>query len=85
MIRCTSNKKPYPTKEVAEDALIQAHTNFEYKSGSGPIAVYVCDDCGNYHLTSQGAMNEKLERLMKAGEIKRQKEANQWLYKIKKR
>jgi hypothetical protein len=85
MIKCVSNKKPYPSKEIAEDALIEAHTNFEYKGGSGPIAIYKCEDCGYYHLTSQGTMNEKLERLMKEGKIQRQKEANQWLNKIKKR
>jgi hypothetical protein len=85
MIKCVSNKKPYPSKEIAEDALIEAHTNFEYKHRSGPIAIYLCEDCGYYHLTSQGTMNEKLERLLKEGKIQRQKEANQWLNKIKKR
>ena len=85
MIKCVSNKKPYPSKEIAEEALIEAHSNFEYKPGSGPISVYLCEDCGYYHLTSKGTMNEKLEQLIKAGKIQRQKEANQWLNKIKKR
>lgn len=85
MIKCVSNKKPYPSKEIAEDALIEAHTNFEYARGSGPIAVYLCEDCGYYHLTSHGQMNEKLASLLKDGKIQRQKEANQWLNKIKKR
>lgn len=85
MVTCVSNKKPYPTKEIAEDALIEAHTNFEYTRGNGPIAVYVCEDCGYYHLTSQGAMNQRLEQLLKDGKIHRQKEANQWLTKMKRR
>lgn len=85
MLRCVSNKKVYPTKEIAEDALIEAHTQFEYKMGSGPLAVYLCEDCGYFHLTSQGPMNQKLEHLMKEGKIQRQKEANQWLNKMKRR
>lgn len=85
MIRCVSNKKVYLSEDIAEQALIEAHTQFEYKQGSGPIAVYRCDDCGYYHLTSQGPMNQTLERLLKDGKIQRQKEANQWVHKLKKR
>lgn len=85
MIRCVSNKKVYLTADIAEQALIEAHTQFEYKQGSGPKAVYRCDDCGYYHLTSQGSMNQTLERLIKEGKIQRQKEANRWMHKLKKR
>jgi hypothetical protein len=85
MIKCVSNKKLYPSWEVAEDALIEAHTHFDYSRGNGPIGVYQCEDCGYYHLTSQGSMNQKLEQLIKDGKIQRQKEANQWLNRIKKR
>jgi hypothetical protein len=85
MIKCVSNKKGYPTKEIAEGALIEAHSQFEYKAGSGPIAVYQCEDCSNYHLTSKGPMNQKLEQLINEGKLKRQREANQWLNKLKKR
>jgi hypothetical protein len=85
MIRCVSNKKVYLTEDIAEQALIEAHTQFEYTRGSGPVAVYPCDDCGYYHLTSQGPMNKTLERLLMDGKIQRQKEANQWMNKLKKR
>ena len=85
MIRCISNKKVYLTEDIAEQALIEAHTQFEYKKGSGPVAVYRCDDCGYFHLTSQGLMNQTLAQLLKNGKIQRQKEANQWIHKLKKR
>ncbi len=85
MVKCVSNKKVYPSKEIAEDALIEARTQFDYKIGSGPVAVYQCEDCGNFHLTSSGPMNQKLDQLTKDGKIQRQKEANQWLNKMKKR
>lgn len=85
MVKCVSNKKIYPSKEAAEDALIEAHAHFDYTRGDGPIGVYQCEDCGSYHLTSKGPMNQKLEQLIKEGKIKRLKEANQWLNKMKKR
>jgi hypothetical protein len=82
---CVSGKKMYPSQEVAEDVLIEAWTRFEYGANSGPVAVYLCEDCSQYHLTSKGTMNEKLSRARADGKIQRQKEANRWLDKIKKR
>lgn len=82
---CVSTKKMYPSQEIAEDALIEARTQFEYAINKGPIGVYLCEDCGNYHLTSQGKMNERLATQLKDGKIKLQKEANEWLNKLKKR
>jgi len=83
MIRCSSNKKVYLTAEIAEEALLQAHTLFHYSKGSGPIAVYRCEDCGNYHLTSKGVMNEKLAAYLKEGRPDRIKEAERWMHKLK--
>ena len=85
MIKCISHKKTYPSPEIAEDALIEAHTHFDYRAASGPIAVYQCDDCGSYHLTSKGTMNTKLAEYIKTGKIHQQKEANRWLDKIKRK
>ena len=75
----------YPSQEIAEDALIEARTQFDYKENQGPIGIYLCEDCGYYHLTSQGKMNERLAAQLKDGKIKLQKEANQWMDKLKKR
>ncbi len=82
---CATSKKMYPSQEIAEDALIEARTQFDYKPNQGPVGVYLCEDCGYYHLTSQGKMNERLAAQLKDGKIKRQKEANQWMDKLKKR
>lgn len=85
MANCVTGKKMYPTREIAEDVLIEARTQYDYADGSGPVAVYQCDDCGQFHLTSKGVMNEKLTQYLKEGKIQRQKEANRWLEKFKKR
>lgn len=73
----------YITQDLAEDALIEARTAYEYPTGSGPIGVYQCDDCGHYHLTSKGDMNARLRRYIDEGKMKLQKEANRWLGKMK--
>jgi hypothetical protein len=80
MVGCVTQKKSYRTREIAEDALIEAWINFDYRSGNGPVAVYQCDDCGEFHLTS---MNERLTNAINSGFVKRQKEANQWSNKLK--
>ncbi len=85
MIKCVSNKKVYTTEQIAEDVLIETRTRFDYSSNHGPIAVYRCDDCGFYHLTSKGNMNPKLRENLNNGKIQKQKEAEDWLRKLKKK
>ena len=85
MTRCISGKRGYMTQEIAEDVLIEAHTRYEYRPQGGPIAVYQCEDCGQFHLTSKGPMNERLSRALSEGVISRQKEANRWLDKVRKK
>jgi hypothetical protein len=75
----------YITESLAVDALIEANTQFQFGNHQGPVAVYLCDDCGHYHLTSQGKINERLESLIKEGKLKKMKEAAQWESKFKKR
>jgi hypothetical protein len=85
MDRCVSGKRMYASQQVAEDVLVEAWTRFEYTANNGPVAVYQCDDCGQFHLTSKGPMNERLARALADGNIQRQKEADRWLNKLKRR
>ncbi len=85
MAQCVSGKKMYVSQEVAEDVLIETRTKFEYAPDQGPVAVYKCEDCGQYHLTSKGIMNVKLSQALAEGKIQLQKEANKWLDKLKRR
>lgn len=82
MIKCSTGKRVYLTETLAEDALIDAHGRHQY-AGTGPIAIYRCDDCGYYHFTSKGAMNEKLATLRASGKLKLQQEASHWEKKLK--
>lgn len=82
---CVSGKKMYPSERIAEDALIEAQTNFNYPANSGPVAIYRCEECGEYHLTSRGPMNERLAKQLSEGKIRKQKEANFWMDKLKRK
>ena len=64
-------------------ALLDAHTRFEYRDGTGPVAIYQCDDCGCFHLTSKGPMDKALAEYLSGGKVHRQKEANQWIERLK--
>jgi hypothetical protein len=79
---CPTKKKIYPSKDAAEDALIRAWTQYNYSAGNGPVAVYKCEDCGQYHLTSKGPMNERLAQNLAQGNIRRQNEADWWSDKL---
>ncbi len=83
MLNCRTAKNVYLTESLAEDALIDAHSRNNY-AGTGPVAVYQCEECGYYHFTSKGKMNEKLAQQMANGKIKLQHQANHWMNKLKK-
>ncbi len=84
MKKCVTGKRLYHSQQLAEDALIESHIHFEHRAGGGPVAVYLCDECGEYHLTSRGPMDERLSKLLADGTIKKQKEASQWQSKFRK-
>lgn len=73
------------SQEIAEEALIGAHVNYNYPEGRGPVGVYQCETCGFYHLTSRGRVNETLAKYMKEGKIRRWSESEEWLRKLRKR
>jgi hypothetical protein len=82
---CSSGKKQFVTEAIAEEALIDAQASYDYGRTSGPVAVYLCDECGYYHLTSRGPMNAKLSAFLQEGKLSRERIARQWTEKFKKR
>lgn len=83
--RCRTGKRVYLTQEIAEEALIGARINYKYPENTGPVGVYQCEECGFYHLTSKGPMNERLAKYMAEGKIRRSSESEEWLRKLRKR
>ena len=73
----------YPSSEIAIEALIQAYSRFSFPKGTGPITIYLCEECGNFHFTSKGIMHPELEKYLSGKHINRDREAERWLHKLK--
>ncbi len=82
-MNCPSGKRLFNSQAIAEGVLIELWSKNDYRSGEGPVAVYLCEDCGHYHLTSRGPMNERLASAIASGEIKIQREASKWIQKLR--
>jgi hypothetical protein len=83
--RCITGKKIFTSIALAEDVLIELWTKNEYNTGHAPIAIYQCEDCSQYHLTSQPPMNERLAAFMASARFKREREANKWADRFKRK
>lgn len=76
---CPTGKNQYATKFLAETSLIDIHIHRNFQPGQGPQNVYQCDDCGEWHLTSKAPKrNERLQRMIDSGEMRRKQQARQW-------
>lgn len=75
MKSCSSGKISYASQSLAEDALLDAWARNHYKTGQGPVNVYACEDCGNFHFTSKGKINERLNEALVTGQIERSRQA----------
>lgn len=78
---CPSGKRAFITEVQAEEVLIDTHTR-QGNPGQGPVGVYRCDDCGQFHLTSKGPMNPRLAQYIKDGKLKLSQEAERWKSKF---
>ncbi|MBS1979291.1 MAG: hypothetical protein JST46_18115 [Bacteroidetes bacterium] len=83
MIKCVSNKVGYPSASIAEEALLETHIRYDFGKTTGPVNIYRCEECGQYHLTSSGLMNERLASFIKEGELDKHRKAMQWVNKLK--
>ncbi|MBX2963104.1 MAG: hypothetical protein KF687_11380 [Cyclobacteriaceae bacterium] len=83
MTTCSSGKRAYLNEAIAVEALIEAHIQFDYGKRSGPVAVYQCDECGQFHLTSTGTMNQKLQQYLADGTLEKLRRARAWSNKWK--
>gem|GEM_PF-204914 len=83
--KCVSGKRLYPTEMVAEDVLIELWNKNDYPRDHAPVNVYRCDDCGYYHLTSRGPMNQRLAQYLSTNKARIEKEATKWLDRFKNR
>lgn len=81
---CSSKKVIYHSEQEAVEALLQNRGRFSYPQGSGPINVYKCELCGNFHFTSKGEIHDSLMSNDGQSRINREQEANFWINKLRK-
>jgi len=77
---CPSSKRAYPNEITAENALIEARIRFENNKAVG---IYLCNECGQWHLTSTGQVNTRLQELLNNGSLKKEREALLWEMKLR--
>ncbi len=75
---CSRGKKGYYTEEEVKEALIRSHIRFS----STATNYYICDDCGEYHLTSRGKKNPLLDDPEVQKRIKNEQREQDWLGKF---
>lgn len=75
---CVTGKNQYQSKELAKDALIENRIRNNHRDGSGPINVYQCLDCQEWHFTSSGEEAEFLRDSKIIERINRGRQLLKW-------
>jgi molybdenum cofactor biosynthesis enzyme MoaA len=71
---CSTRKNSYYTEEEVQEALIRSHIRFVKAAQN----YYLCTDCGEYHLTSQGELHPILNDPEVQERIKREQRSQEW-------
>lgn len=71
---CSTGKNGYYTEEEVQEALIRSHIKFI----KAAINYYQCNDCGEFHLTSQGALHSLINKPKVQERIKRERRSQEW-------
>ena len=83
MSKCVSGKNSFYSRELAIEALIQNHIRFNHREGSGPINVYQCDHCHDWHFTSRQPIADELIDANTQDKIKKESTALNWELKLR--
>lgn len=71
---CSTGKNSYYTEEEVQEALIRSHIKFIKAANN----YYRCNDCGEFHLTSQGALHSLINEPKVQNRIKRERRSQEW-------
>ena len=80
---CRSGKTSFESRELAVEGLIQNHIRRLHHSGKGPINVYECEECGNWHFTSRPPIIDELNDPEVIQRIKEEGRAFAWEQKLR--
>jgi hypothetical protein len=77
-MKCSTGKKGYYNENEVQEALIRSHIRFQ----STACNYYMCNDCGEYHLTSRGEKHPLLDDSEIQKRIKDEQREQDWLGKF---
>jgi hypothetical protein len=77
---CSTGKNEYYSEEEVQEALIRSHIKFLKAANS----YYQCRDCGEYHLTSQGAVHPLINDPKVQERIRREQRSQEWEGRLRK-
>ncbi|MEP1095239.1 MAG: hypothetical protein ABJG78_09025 [Cyclobacteriaceae bacterium] len=75
---CVTGKNQYDSEDLAKEALIENRIRNNHRDGSGPINIYQCQDCKDWHFTSNGSEADFLRDPAIIERIKRQRQLFDW-------
>ena len=73
-----TRKVAYASEYLALEALIQHHIRQHHQSGRGPVNIYLCDHCGDWHFTSKSETHPELLKPETQARIKKEREGTYW-------
>jgi hypothetical protein len=82
-MRCPTGKSAFSSEALALEALVQNHIRHQHRFGAGPLDVYQCVDCNEWHFTSRPPMNPHLLDPEVQQRIKSEGRALEWERKFK--
>ena len=81
-MNCVSGKNAYSSRDLAIEALIQNRIRNFHDDHSGPLNVYECEHCGEWHFTSRKPQADELTDPDVRRRIERERIANDWERKL---
>ncbi len=79
-MKCVTGKNGYYNEDEVQEALIRSHIRFPRAA----VNYYLCQDCGEYHLTSQGERHPILDDPQTRQRIQREQQEQDWLARFRK-
>jgi ribosomal protein L32 len=78
-MKCSTGKNSYYTESEVQEALIRSQISFRGSATN----YYVCEECGEFHLTSRATKNPLLNDPDVIARIKKEQLEQDWQRRIK--
>ena len=76
---CITNKKGYYTEPEVQEALIRSQIGFRTSATN----YYVCEECGEFHLTSKAGVHPLLKTQEVQERIRKEQQEQDWNQRLR--